>query len=140
MNYSVTNLTQVADCDLLLAWAAQEKSDLAFKKTAEERLTVKFATTSTEIEATLQGVVADIAAEESIIDSLPDGEVKDDHMVRLTKLVYKKFLLETRRESYGVIALLQKQTEVARVGQQIEEVDAFINAIDAQRATIVAAA
>jgi hypothetical protein len=31
MNYSVINLTQVADCNVLLTWAAKEKADLEFK-------------------------------------------------------------------------------------------------------------
>ena len=32
MSYSVNKITTVADCDLLLAWAAKEKADLEFKK------------------------------------------------------------------------------------------------------------
>lgn len=140
MNYTVNNLTQVADCNLLLTWAAKEKGDLTFKKTAEERLTVKYAETSMEIEATLQGVLADLAAEESIIASLPDGPIKDEHIVRRTKLVYKKFLLETRRESYGAIALLQKETEVARVDQEIEEMDAFIASVEEKKQALATAA
>lgn len=140
MNYTVTNLTQIDDCNLLLTWAAKEKGDLTFKKTAEERLTVKYAETSMEIEATLQGVLADLAAEESIIASLPDGQIRDEHIVRRTKLVYKKFLLETRRESYGVIALLQKESDVARIDREIVEVNEFIAAVEEKRLALATAA
>lgn len=138
MNYSVTNLTQVADCDLLLTWAAKEKADLAFKKTAEERMTVKFAETSFEIEATLQGVVAELSAEAGIIAGLPEGPVKDEHLIKVKKLEYKKFLLETRRESYGVIALLQKEADVARVDQELVEVNAFIAAVEEKKTALAA--
>lgn len=33
MSYSVSKITTVADCDLLLAWAVKEKGDLNYKKT-----------------------------------------------------------------------------------------------------------
>lgn len=36
MSYSIVKITSVADCDLLLAWAAKEKADLNFKKLSEE--------------------------------------------------------------------------------------------------------
>ena len=39
MSYSINKITTIADCDLLLAWAAKEKADLNFKKLSEERLT-----------------------------------------------------------------------------------------------------
>ena len=43
MMYSISNLTQVADCDALLAWAAREKADLNFKKLSDERMTSQYA-------------------------------------------------------------------------------------------------
>ena len=42
MNYSVQNLTQIADCNALLTWAAKEKADLNFKRLSDERLTVRW--------------------------------------------------------------------------------------------------
>lgn len=136
MNYSVTNLTQVADCNALLTWAGREKADLAFKKTAEERLTVKFAETSVEIDAILQSVLAELEALDTIIAALPDGPIKDDQIKTRIKKEYKRFLLVTRRETYGVIALLQKESEVSGLDQQIEEMDLFIAAIEAHKNTL----
>ena len=49
--YSVTNLTTIADCDVLLTMANKEKADLAFKKLSEERLVTNYSTTSVEIAA-----------------------------------------------------------------------------------------
>lgn len=37
MSYSIQNVSQIADCDLLLRWAQKEKADLVFKKLSEER-------------------------------------------------------------------------------------------------------
>ena len=138
MNYSVQNLTQVTDCDVLLTWAQKEKADLNFKKLSEERLTTKYAETALEVDAVLQGVVTELTAVDTIIAVLPEGPTKDDTINKKTRLEYKKFLLETRKESYGTVALLEKEMELARVIQEIEEVDAFISAINAKRTALAA--
>ncbi|MCA6422666.1 MAG: hypothetical protein IM568_07605 [Flavobacterium sp.] len=44
--------------------------------------------------------------------------------------------METRKESYGTVALLEKEMEQARVIQEIEEVDAFIAAINSKRTAL----
>ena len=138
MNYSVQNLTQVSDCNALLTWAAREKSDLNFKKLSDERLTVRFAETSQELDAILQGVLAELAATETIIAVLPEGPSKDEAINKKTRLEYKKFLLENRKESYGTLALLEKEMDLARVEQEIEEVNAFIAAVEEKRAALAA--
>ncbi|WP_298140577.1 hypothetical protein [Flavobacterium sp.] len=136
MNYTVSNLTQVADCDVLLTWANKEKADLTFKKLSEERLTTKYTDTSIEVEAVLQGVIAEISAVDTIIAVLPDGPTKEAEQKKKVKLEYKKFLLETRRESYGAVALLQKQLDLSRVEKELEEVDVFIAAVTAHKETL----
>jgi len=136
MDYSVNNLSNVADCDALLTWAGREKADLSFKKLSDERLTSRIAETSQELDVELQGVLAEISATETIIGILPDGPSKDDAINKKTRLEYKKFLLENRRESYGTVALLEKQMDLARVQVEIDEVDAFISAVEQRKAAI----
>lgn len=136
MEYSIGNITQAADCDVLLTWAGKEKADLTFKKLSEERLTNKYATTSIEVEAILQGVLVELSAVETIIGVLPDGTTKDDEIKKKVKLEYKKFLLETRKESYGAVSLLQKQLDLSRVEKELVEVDTFIATITAHKATL----
>jgi len=136
MNYSVQNLTQVADCDVLLSWAQKEKADLTFRKLSVERLTDRYAETSVEVATQLQGVIAELAAVDSYIAILPDGPIKDEAVDKKTRLEYKKFLLEGRVESYGVVALLEKQMDLGRVEQEIAEVDAFVAAVEARKAAL----
>lgn len=136
MNYSINNITQVADCDVLLTWAEKEKADLTYKKLSEERLTTKYTETSVEVEAILQGVLAELSAVETIIGVLPDGPTKDDEIKRKVRLEYKKFVLENRKESYGAVALLEKQLDLARVELELTEVDAFITVITNHKATL----
>lgn len=136
MNYSVSYLTQVTDCNALLSWAAKEKADLNFKKLSDERMTVRYTEISQELDAILQGVLAELEATNTIISVLPDGPTKEDAINKKTRLEYKKFLLETRKENYGSVALLEKEMELARVLQEITEVDSFISAVTAHKATL----
>lgn len=136
--YNTTNLTVIADCNALLAWAAKEKADLNFRKLSDERLTVRFAETSQEIEAILQGVIAEITAQETIIAVLPDGPTKQEAINKKVRLEYKQFVLENRRESYGTISFLEKQMDLERVNREIEEVDVFITTITTHRDTLTA--
>jgi hypothetical protein len=132
MNYSISNLTLVADCNALLAWSVREKADLNYKKITIERLTQKYAETSVGLDAEIQGVIAEIAATETIIAALPEGPSKEAQLDKLTRLEYKKFVLENRKESYGSVALLQKESELGRIDQQIVEIDAFVAAVEAR--------
>ena len=134
--YSVTNLTTIADCDVLLTMANKEKADLAFKKLSEERLVTNYSITSVEIDAVLQGVIAEIAAVDSILAVLPNGPTKDSEEKRKVRLEYKKFLLENRKESYGAVALLEKELDLERVNKQLDEVNLFIDAVTAHKATL----
>jgi hypothetical protein len=136
MSYSISGLTTVVDCDVLLTWAGREKADLEFKKLSEERLTTRYATTSVEVEAILQGVLVELSAVDTIISVLPDGPTKEDEIKKKVKLEYKKFLLENRKESYGAVALLEKQMDLARVEKELEEVNAFITIITDHKATL----
>ena len=136
MAYSVNGITQVADCDVLLIWAQKEKAELSFKKLSEDRLTTKFETSAVEIQAILQGVLAELSAIDTVIALLPDGPTKVNEMKRKVKLEYKKFLLEDRKESYGAVALLQKELDFERVNSELEEVEGFITVITAHKATL----
>ena len=134
--YSVTNLTTIADCDVLLTMANKEQGDLTFKKLSEERLVTNYSTTSVEIDAVLQGVLAEISAVDTIIAALPEGPTKEPEEKRKVRLEYNKFLLANRQESYGAVALLEKHLVLERVNKQLDEVNAFIAAITAHKATL----
>ena len=134
--YSVNKITTVADADLLLTWAASEKADLDFKKLSETRLTTNYGNSSLSIDSELQAVLAEIATSETIIATLPAGARKEVEIVKKTKLEYKKFLLENRKESYGIVALLEKEVDLARVTDELTQVETFITAVTARKAAL----
>ncbi|CAM3506610.1 hypothetical protein FSS13T_09960 [Flavobacterium saliperosum S13] len=137
--YSLNKITTVADCDVLLTWAEKEKSDLTFKQLSVERLTVNYSSTSVEIDAVLQGVIAEIDATETVLAALPEGPTKEDLEKKLTRLEYKKFLLENRKESYGSVALLEKELDLERINKELDEVEVFIADVNARKVILQAA-
>jgi hypothetical protein len=126
----------VSDCDVLLTWAEREKSDLAYKHYTINRITTNYGETSVEVEAILQGVNAEIAATEIAINSLPEGTTKEDYKKKKTRLEYKKFLLVNKKESYGSIALLERELELERINKEIAEVDVFITGVTDYKNTL----
>jgi hypothetical protein len=121
---------------MLLTWARKEKAELVFKKLSEERMVTRFSETSVEVEAILQGVNAEISAATTIIGLLRDGPTKTEEEKKKVKLEYRKLLLENRKESYGAVALLEKELDLERVERELEEVDSFIAAVTAHQATL----
>jgi hypothetical protein len=109
---------------------------LNFKKLSDERLVNNYSNTSVEISVILQGVIAEISAVNTVLAVLPEDTTKESEEKRKVRLEYKKFLLETRKESYGAIALLEKQLDLERVNKQIKEVDAFMLEITNHKATL----
>lgn len=134
--YSLNKINTVADCNVLLTWAEKEKSDLTFKQLSVERVAVNYSSTSIEIDAVLQGVVAEVSAIDTIIGTLAEGPTKEDLVKKKTRLEYKRFLLENRKESYGSVALLEKELDLERINKELDEVDTFITTVTAHKATL----
>lgn len=139
MPYSVQHLTLVSDCDLALAMATKEKAILNFKKLSDEFSSTKFMETSQEIDADLAAAELELAAITQILAGLPEGPVRDEYLDKQRRTDFKCYTLRARKQSHGVIALLGKEMELQRIIQELEEVDVFIAAIEAQREVLLAA-
>ncbi|MFW0716220.1 hypothetical protein [Pedobacter sp. N23S346] len=136
MNYSVSTLTAVADCDTVLALIEKERKDLSFRKLSLERQQENYATTTIEVSSEIEVINAELAAVNTVVATLPDGDTKDDNIKRQKKLEYNLFLLTNRKANYGAIALLEKEFSIARVIQELAEADAFTIAVIARRSSI----
>ncbi|CAM3582882.1 hypothetical protein FSS13T_23580 [Flavobacterium saliperosum S13] len=134
--YSLNRITTITDCDTLLAWANKEKSELTLKKINDEYSVQNYGSTSIEIEAILQGVIAEIAAQESVIAILQEGPSKEEAIRKKTRLEYKRFVLTTRKENYGSVALLEKELDLDRINKELTSVETFITDLTAHRGTL----
>ena len=126
MIYSLSKITSQADCDSLIQVANKEKDDLQYRKTTVTHQNASFANTAAEVEADLNSTNAQLTALTTVIAGLPAGAVKDSNVTKQKKLELKAFLLNQKKENYGVIALLQNEMEQATIDAQIAEVDAFV--------------
>lgn len=136
MNYSVTTLTTVADCDTVLALIDKEKKDLSFRKLSLKRQQENYANTTVEVSSEITVLNTELSAVNTVIATLPDGDTKDDNIKRQKKLEYNLFLLTNRKANYGAIALLEKEFSIARVIQELAEADAFVAAVTARKTSI----
>lgn len=130
---TLSKLTSATDCDVVLNWAQKEKADLAYKKTGGERFTQNFSENALEMEAELQVVIAQLAGCQIAIDMLAPGQKREDEMDKKVKLEHKKYLLERKK---GGVLFVERELELVRIDKELIEIDAFIAAVTAHKATL----
>lgn len=135
-NYSVDQLTTAADCDAMLVLATKEQKDLDWKKLSIERQREQYAENAVEISTELAAKEAELAALDSIVAGLPEGDLKDDNLKKKRRVEYSIFLLTDRKANYGSVALLEKEYDLQRVQREIEETQAFVDEINARKAAV----
>ena len=136
MSYSVEMLATVEQCDTLLELAQAQKDDLEFSKSSESRDLSNYQDRTVKVEADLMAVSAELEALQTMVDTLPEGDLKQDTQSRIKRLEYRKWLLEMRSETYGVTSLLERELDLAIIDRKIEEVDTLIQAVTDRKATL----
>ncbi len=129
MNYNFTLLTSKEDCNALLAVATEQKASFEFRKLSMERHRATSSGSAQEIDNDIQTVNGLISISESIISNIPDGQVKNKEMVKLLGLQYRKAVIEQRKLSHGVVAVLETEFDMGCVENNIAETDNFINGL-----------
>lgn len=129
MDYTVSLISSRADCQAMIDMANDDKATLAYRSTGLQRQKQQASTTSVSIDADLATAEADISALNTVISNLPESETKEETKVKLKKAEYRKFLLDQRKLSYGSLALIEKEYNIAVAEQSIAETDAFILAL-----------
>lgn len=129
MDYTTNLLTNKPDCEALISITTQDKEVLSHRKKGLELNRSSSEKNAVDVDAELISVTAQIDAWQTIMNGLPDGPVKDEMEIKFKRLDLKKSTLEKRKESYGVLALLEKEYDIACLGKDIEEADAFIAAV-----------
>ncbi len=133
MTYSLTRVTNLADCNSLIESAQMEREEIAFRKQQQERQYKGISNGTVGVDSELAAVTAEIGSIEPIVASLPDGQLKKDFQVRLTKLNYKKFTLEQRKDQYGILALLEKEFQINCTEQELVVNTDYIAALEARK-------
>lgn len=129
-------LTTAADCDAVLSIAAKKQKDLEWKKLSIQRQKEAYAENSVEIAAELAAKEAELAALDTVINTLPDGELKEDNIKKRRRVDYSIFLLNDRKAYYGAVALVEKEYDEQRVLRELEETAALVTEVEARKAAL----
>lgn len=136
MNYTLTAITTVTDCDALLQAADADQQELNYKKMQQDRAYGITSSGSTGVDAQLTATISEIAGLEAAVMNLPEGPSKQNLVDRIADLQHKKYLLEKRRRRYGSLAMVQKQYAISCIEQQIAENASFIDAVTRRKSDL----
>jgi hypothetical protein len=136
MEYQITILQTIADCNSLKAKVEKEKSKLLYEKLTLERSHDSYSERSIQIGADISATTAEITAQTNLFDTLPDGDAKDEARVKKTKAEYHLFTLNEQNNQYGTVALLSKELEINLIDRQLSEIETLIQAIETQKSTL----
>ena len=95
-----------------------------------------YAENAVEVSTELTAKQAELAAPDTVIASLPDGELKDENIKKRKRAEYSIFLLNDRKANYGAVALLDKEYDLQRVLRELEETTALIAEVEARKGTV----
>lgn len=139
MDYTLTAITSVADCDALLQIADIDQQELNYKKIQQDRAYSLTSSGSSGVEAQLTATISEITGLEAAVANLPEGPAKQNLVDRIADLQHKKYLLEKRKRRYGSLAMLQKQFDISCIERQLAESVSFIDAVTRRKADLEAA-
>ena len=130
-------MTTSADCDALKQLVEKDKNNLIRRKMNVEAELETYTENSINVPAEMQLISAEIAALDTIVPALPEGKQKTNMVTRRKQLDARLSVINGRAGNYGLVALIDKQTEVLKLEAQIEALNALLAAIAAHRATLV---
>ena len=136
MNYTVSLLTSKADCQAVINTAVADKDKQQHRKAGLEMTRGNANDIAAIIAADLNALTAEIAAEQSRFDSLPEGLAKRETLIRLNEAINDKLRLELRRDSYGGPALIDREHRIGCLEQTIAQTDAYILAVTNRMAVL----
>ncbi len=136
MSYSLNLLTTVADCDTLIGMANKDK------KSYENRISnLNFdlensQSTAAARQARLLVINSEIAMLDNVIESLPEGQLKEDYITsRMRKLATQRSL-SSPGSAATPVNRIDDELEIARLNLLLTETNAFIATIEAHKATL----
>jgi hypothetical protein len=136
MSYSLDVLTTTADCDAMISIAQKEKGTLTYRKTTLEWQQANFNENSGDVDQELPAILTEIDFLKAAIATMADGPAKEDKKDKLRKAESRKYTLSKKDKTYGNLALLSLQLEIARVQKEMDEVDIFTQNVTTKKATL----
>jgi hypothetical protein len=86
--------------------------------------------------ADIQVATQEIAVYDSVIAGLPDGEVKEDNLVKRRRADNRLFNYNESMQKYGSTALLAMEMKINLIDKQLAELVALVQAIETRKAAL----
>jgi chromosome segregation ATPase len=136
MAFNVALLKTQTQANAVVELLEARKSDLDFEKLQRERQIERRTATATRIEADLTSTNAEISTLNSVINELqnaptPDLNLIEEFQSRRTTLEYRKFTLERRQLSSGVVSILVDANRLEELDAAIADIDSNLTEIQA---------
>ena len=136
MDYSVNRLTSAADCDAVIARSNKEKANLDFEKLSIQRDYDFAIARSTELNADIQVATQEIAVYDQVIAGLPEGDAKDENIVKRRRADNRLFNYNELLQKYGSVALLEMEMKMNLIDKQLAELLVLVQAVEARKAAL----
>ncbi|OON68217.1 hypothetical protein [Hymenobacter sp. CRA2] len=136
MAYTVSLLTNTADCDLALA---QAQNDLRELNSSAASIALRRDNTSenaTETRAALDSLASEIGALQVLLPTLPDTDVKRKNQAALRRAENRQSSLIAQQQARSAVGALNQELKLARIQAEITELNTYIGAVQARRATL----
>ena len=130
MDYTVSLLTTAADCQAAINIARAEKENLDYKRMGLSRQRQSATLNAASIEAELAAVNAELEVLQQILNTVQEGQLKEETRGKFKKADYKKFLLENKKANYGALSMIEKEYDLASNDKVIAETVDYINALE----------
>lgn len=134
--YSTSKLLTVSECDQVITLATDRKDEFAFDKTVQDHTLSGQEKSTALATANLISVNAQIIGTEAAIAVTSEGKLKTELIGKLRRLNDRKENLNERMQKGGNVALLDTELDSALIAQQMTAIDAYIAAVNAQKATL----
>ena len=138
MPYSLTPITSTADCDVLIDMINSDKSALEYKISGLERQKINYSTTSFSVSNELLSLENKLVAVETNLQSLGEGEEREDAIIEQAKLTLQILQLNKRKKDYGHIALINKELDLERAVNQMTAINACLGEVQSRKASLTA--
>ena len=136
MAYSLTNLTSVADCDLLIGMLTKEQEDLVFQKVVESKRADDLSDNSVDFQTDLISVQGELDIIEGVIAALPNGPQKEKQLTARLALELRLRRLNERKDNYGPVGLINAQYQIEVLDLTLTAINNLIADVQTRRAQI----
>jgi hypothetical protein len=136
MAYSLTNLTSIADCDLLIGMLTKEQEDLVFQQVVQTKRADDLSDNSVDFQTDLISVQGELDIIEGVIAALPNGPQKEKQLTAKLALELRLRRLNERKDNYGPVGLINAQYQIEVLDLTLTSINNLIADVQTRRAQI----